>query len=106
MPDTGTPSAVTPKRPDDGRISGSVTPSTPNIERSSSSHARVPMSHSNVRDAFDTSVAYSPVSFHSSQVSMVPTITFVVSTRSSSHFNFVALKYGSSTSPVLARTVG
>ena len=58
MPLTGMPSSVTPKRPDDGRISGKFTPSTPKIAMSSSSHARRPMSHSNVRDAFDTSVAY------------------------------------------------
>jgi hypothetical protein len=80
MPLTGTPaptavpSAVTPKRPLDGRTSGRHDAGTSNRSSSSGAHERARMSNSMVRLAFDASVACSrpPVSCHSSQLSTVP----------------------------------
>ena len=69
---TPTPTAVVPKRPDDGRTSGRHAAGTPSRSQSSSDHDSVRMSNSIVREAFDGSVActWPPVSCHSSQVSI------------------------------------
>ncbi len=69
------------------------------------------MSNSSVREALDASVTCSPVSLKISHESTVPNSARPArarsrrpSTCSSSHSIFVAEKYGSSTSPVRART--
>ena len=56
-----------PKSPDELRICGSIARGTPKAPSSSSSQSRVARSMSSVRDALVTSVACSPVRFHSSQ---------------------------------------
>ena len=72
-----TPSAVTPKRPLDGRTSGRAAAGTPKRSSSSSDHASERMSNSIVRLALEGSVANTPpsgppVRFHSTQASTVP----------------------------------
>ncbi len=68
---------VMPKRPLVGRTSGSTASGTPSRSHSGSDQAPARMSYSIVRLAFEGSVACTspPVSFQSSQVSMVPTAT-------------------------------
>src|SRR5690349_14650236 len=116
MPLTGTdnPAAtdgsVIPNRPDDGMTSGRHDAGTSNNDNSSGDHACRPMSHNIVRLAFDGSVACTPVSFHNTHASTVPNARFgcVADTppSCSSHDNFDAEKYGSSTSPVSSRMRG
>ena len=120
MPDTGmpaatpVPSAVTPNRPLEGRTSGRALAGTPNRSSSSSDHANERMSNSIVRLALDGSVANTPpstppVRFHSTHASMVPTARSGVTATPpspSNHSTLVAEKYGSRTSPVVARTIG
>ena len=66
-----------PKRPDEGRTSGSEDTGTPNREHISSDHAAVARSRSIVRLALDGSVAWTrpPVRFHRSQESIVPNLS-------------------------------
>ena len=110
-------SRVVPNRPAEGRTSGSVCRGTPNSAQRSSDQARVAVSSSMVRLAFEGSVANSPpcgppVRLHSSQLSTVPKARSADSGPRasapcrSSQVIFVAVKYGSSTSPVLSRTMG
>ena len=107
----GTPhrSLVTPKRPLDGSTSGSAAAGTANSEHISGLHASERMSNNIVRLAFEGSVACTspPVRFQSNQLSMVPTArssSTGIGRLASSHSIFEPLKYGSSTSPVMART--
>ena len=70
---------MTPYRPMDGTMRGSIGRGTPKNSRSSSSQSSVRRSIIIVRLAFVTSVtctppAVPPVRFHSSQVSIVPKI--------------------------------
>ncbi len=69
------------------------------------------MSYSRVRDALVASVACTapPVSFQTIQLSTVPTATSGPAVRPpavNSHSSFEPEKYGSSTSPVVDRTIG
>ena len=74
---------------------------------SSGSQRRSRMSNSSVRDAFERSVACSPVSLKTSQESIVPNAASGGTSPSRiSHSIFVPEKYGSSTSPVRSRTSG
>ena len=88
---------VVPSSPQLGRTTGSARSGTPN--RSSSAGDQVPsvMSNRSVREAFDGSVASSPVSLKISQASIVPNTARPLSARSrrpstlsSSHSIFVA----------------
>ena len=107
----GTPgtSVVTPNRPLDGRTVGRTDMGTPSSSHISALHCNVLMSNSMVRLAFEGSVtkAAPAVNFHTSHESIVPMHkcsiggTFVCC---NSHAAFVPEKYGSSTSPVTART--
>src|SRR3954465_6556756 len=105
MPDTGTRSpaaasgTVVANRPLVGRTSGRHDIGTPNSSHSSSDHAPVRMSNSNVRLAFDGSVAWiaPSESFQRSQESTVPKARFGVTSTPpvvSSQLILVAEKYG------------
>ena len=116
MPQIGTPhSAAWPKRPAEGRTSGSRLRGMSKVASSSSHQSPRWMSYSSVRDALLGSVACTcpPVSCHSSQLSTVPKASSPRAARcpapgtwSSSQRSLVAEKYGSSTSPVSARMRG
>ena len=75
MPATGTEppnSEVSPYTCALGRASGSEPGSTPRSSHSSGSQRRSRMSKRSVREAFERSVACSPVSLKTSQASIVP----------------------------------
>ena len=100
-------SEVVPKIPADGIGSGRRSGSTPSSPQSSGSQRRSPMSKSIVRDAFERSVAWRPVSLNTSHESTVPKIApRASSTFRSSHSILVPEKYGSRTRPVRSRTSG
>ena len=126
-PETGTPSSTpdaaprsasaAPRRPADGRTSGRVAIGTPKRSHSSADQASVSVSSNRVRLALEGSVAYTPparppVRFHRIQVSTVQKESLGSSAPISrtplrnSQAAFVALKYGSRTNPVVARTSG
>ncbi len=106
--------AASPKDSSERRGSGSDRPSSPKRRRSPASHVRVLMSRSIVRLALETSVANTrpPVSFQTSQASIVPAMS-VPDSRAcrardecrTSHASLLAEKYGSSLSPVRSRIV-
>ena len=100
-----TPRPTTPCRGDD--LGQQRARSTPNSASSSSSHSPVARSSSIVREALVRSVtcAAPPVSFHTSQRSIVPKASSGCgrSVRARIHSSFVAEKYGSGTSPVRSR---
>ena len=100
-----------PKIPALGSTRGNARSGTPNSSSSSGSQRPAWMSYSIVREALEQSVTCSPVSLKASHESTVPNTARPASTRSrrpstcsSSHWILVALKYGSSTSPVRSRT--
>ncbi len=83
---------IVPKSPDELRICGSIARGTPNAPSSSSSQSRVVRSISSVRDALVTSVACSPVRFHSSQLSGVPKSSSPRSARSLAPSTFARIQ--------------
>src|SRR5271165_3288415 len=98
----------------EGRTSPSASLGTPRSSHNSDDQARRSMSKQSVRLAFDGSVAWwpdstPPVRFQQTQSSTVPSASELLGATppySSIHDHLVAEKYGSSTSPVRARTSG
>ena len=94
-------------------IRGRTDSGTEKMLRSSSLHAPVSRSRSDVRDALPASMRCSPLRCHSSQESMVPRHSSPArlraregSTSSSSHAAFAAENIGSRCSPLILRTAG
>src|SRR5215204_72508 len=110
MPATGTAppnSDVSPYTWALGHGSGSDLSPTPSSSQSSGSQRRARMSNNRVREAFERSVACSPVSLNTSHESIVPNAASGGTPPSRiSHSIFVPEKYGSSTSPVRSRKSG